>query len=1330
MRAPVEADRDPNKHWLGEVQPIGIVVTASALAAQALVPAQQTKVDTEAALAHLNDREKGGPALRDPWAFLSDILDWRVAQVAGSPGGPDVPDALRVPLSASETVLEPHLAVVAPGGDGWQLLVRTEAPGVEPDKRGALAGWEATPHQRFERLLRDTGVPTGLLVTDETLRMVYAPKGGESSGWFEVPLRALGTVAGRSMLGGLKLLLDRTRLFSDGPDRRLPALLDASRRSQAEVSTKLATQVLGALHALMHGLHAASPSALSSITREQPAIMYEGLLAVLLRLVFLLYAEDRGLIPSRDDPMARAFYEQGYGVRALHTRLLEDAALHPDTMEERRGAWHRLLALFRLVHVGDATGWMRGRGGKLFDPTSFPFLQGQTAPTDPIQVPLVSDGCVLRVLDGLLTLDGERLSYRALDVEQIGSVYETVMGFTAQIATGPSIAIRAGKRDHTPVFVDLSTLASIPSKDRPRWLKENTERGKFPSRTEKAIAAARDQDQLATALLEVVDERGSPDGRVCPAGTPLLQPTDERRRTGSHYTPRDLTAPIVLHALAPAFERIGPDATPEAVLSLKVCDPAMGSGAFLVEACRQLAARLVEAWRVHPDKQPALPSDEDEELHAKRLVTQRCLYGVDRNPVATDLARLSLWLATLARTHEFTFLDHALKSGDSLVGLSARQITALTWGDDRQGSFFGHLVSERVAKAVAGRAAIHSAPDDVARSLQEAIHARVEGTLTDVRDLGDAVLGCFFAEAGPRQRLAALHELQDLGGRDIETRWRRVRERAGTLAVGEHPIRPFHWEIEFPEVFNAGSAGFDAIVGNPPFAGKNTLINGNRAHYLDWLQTVHEGAHGNADLVAHFFRRAFGLLWSGDGTGGGCLGLVATNTIGQGDTRQSGLRALIAQGGAILRAVRRLPWPGEAAVVVSIVHALRGAARSPVLDGRQVRRISAYLVEGDLDDSPAPLAANAGKAFQGAILLGLGFTFDDDAAAKGKASPAAEMHQLIAKDLRNAERIFPYLGGEEVNTDPRHAHRRWCIDFNDFPLRRERMEKTWAAMTERERAQCRSRGLVPEDYPDPVAADWPDLLEIVERLVKPERDKQNREARKVRWWQFAEKAMGLRGATSGLESVFTLSRVSAQHGVTRVPAGTVLAETTIVFADQRPALMGLLQSRPNELWAAFFSSSLGDGLRYGPSDCFENLPFPDRLDTNRLTAIAAEYHDHRAALMIARNEGLTKTYNRFHDPDEHAADIQRLRELHHAMDQAVLRAYGWDDLADTAAPEFLTEDTEQDHRYQGRLFWPAPFRDEVLARLLALNAERAADEAARGAALTQPSVAADELEQF
>jgi hypothetical protein len=442
-------------------------------------------------------------------------------------------------------------------------------------------------------------------------------------------------------------------------------------------------------------------------------------------------------------------------------------------------------------------------------------------------------------------------------------------------------------------------------------------------------------------------------------------------------------------------------------------------------------------------------------------VAQRCLYGVDRNPLATDLARLSLWLATLARDHEFTFLDHALKAGDSLVGLTRAQIGALTWGDDRQDSAMSGFVRGRVAEAVQARADIRDAPDDIERAMQEARHRTLEGRTADVRALGDAVLACFFAHDRPRAREGARQRLAVMPGGD-QAMWAETRRLAATLGHGAHPIRPFHWEVEFPEVFAGGAPGFDAIVGNPPFAGKNTLLHGNREYFLDWLQTLHAGAHGNADLVAHFFRRAFALLRPG-----GCLGLIATNTVGQGDTRESGLRAVLAAGGAIAHVTRRLPWPGEAAVVVSVVHVVRGAVAAPMLDGRPVRRISAYLVEGDLDASPAPLAANAGRTFQGAILLGLGFTFDDAAATNGKASTLAEMHRLIARDPRNAERIFPYLGGEEVNTSPTHAHHRWCIDFNDFPLRRERMERE-----ERGRMVEVTRGRHGRSRAGALPADW------------------------------------------------------------------------------------------------------------------------------------------------------------------------------------------------------------------------------------------------------------------
>src|SRR6185437_11263192 len=156
-----------------------------------------------------------------------------------------------------------------------------------------------------------------------------------------------------------------------------------------------------------------------------------------------------------------------------------------------------------------------------------------------------------------------------------------------------------------------------------------------------------------------------------------------------------------------AFERLTENATPEEILDLKICDPAMGSGAFLVEACRTLGERLVKAWGRWPNERPVIPADEDEELHARRLIAQRCLYGVDKNPRAVDLARLSLWLATLARDHEFTFLDHALKCGDSLVGLTTTQIAALHWDESKPGlPLFRQLIRDRIEEATAARAEI------------------------------------------------------------------------------------------------------------------------------------------------------------------------------------------------------------------------------------------------------------------------------------------------------------------------------------------------------------------------------------------------------------------------------------------------------------------------------------------------------------------------------------------------------------------------------------------------------------------------------------------------
>ena len=899
----------------------------------------------------------------------------------------------------------------------------------------------------------------------------------------------------------------------------------------------------------------------------------------------------------------------------------------------------------------------------------------------------------------------------------------------------------------------------------------------------------------------MLDKDAAPD--LVPPGALVLQPNEERRRSGSHYTPRELTEPIVRHTLAPLLDRLRGDGhdrappTPARILDLKVCDPSMGSGAFLVETCRQLADALIEAWGTHGEM-PAIPPDEDEVIFARRLVAQRCLYGIDRNPMAVDLAKVSLWLSTLARDHPLTFVDHAFRHGDSLVGLTRRQIEALDWAANArspQRDFEALRVGERMAEAAELRRRIREAGEEVSdRELHDLWHDAHDG-LNPVRLSGDLVLAAFFAETKPKPREARRRELAKavLDGEAI-----RYLSWLEELRRGNPPLAPFHWEIEFPEVFGRDNPGFDAFVGNPPFAGKNAVAAGNVPGYPDWLKAMHEGSHGNADLVAHFYRRAFDLARHG-----GAIGLIATNTIAQGDTRTTGLRWICEHGGEIYRATRRVQWPGEAAVVVSVLHVAKGGSvGNKVLDGQVVETITAFLFHRGGHADPARLATNAGKSFQGSIVLGMGFTFDDTD-KNGVTSPLAEMRRLVDTDPRNREVIFPYIGGEEVNTSPTHAHHRYVINFRDWPLRREevgdsregigesrkdgsesradaerrrhpryregagesradtdeeqdrpplrpeRVEgsradvdaerqypgrredgaESWMDADEERRRELRRQPIVPYDYPEPVAADWPELLAIVEERVKPERMQLNRRVRRERWWQFGDRQPALQTAIVGLERVLVISSVGQYAAFAFTRADMVYSHALIVFPLPTHAAFCALQSRPHEIWARFFGSSMKDDLRYTPSDCFETFPFPEGWETHPDLEVAGRaYHDFRAALMVENGEGLTKTYNRFHDPDETGPDIAELRTLHAAMDRAVLDAYGWRDVP--TGCDFLL-DHEIDEAAWGRkkkpyrYSWPDLTRDEVLARLLArllaLNADRAAAEARTGPDRTKPT---------
>ncbi len=1032
--------------WLGFVQPTGLVVSASALVKAGAILHRRDAEGQQRLRACVEERRFDGqspqPWLPDFCTFVGEVLGWHFSPkgYAGTDENP-IPAELEVVLPDYGETLRPTYAVrernPSAGELPWQLLVQVIEPGQCFDRIEAGAGrLEASPQGRMERLLRATAVPAGLLFNGCALRLVSAPR-GESSGWLDFRVADMLLTAGRPICTALRLLLSERRLLALPQRERLACLLAESRKYQNEVSERLSEQVLHALYELLRGFQAAHDASQGTLLREplreDPDDVYRALLTVLLRLVFLLYAEERDMLPAHDT------FVRYYSIAALYDRLCSDAALYPDTMDQRYGAWAQLLVLFRMVHDGAAADGLHlpERHGALFDPDRFKFLEGRMGSGarqkhERIEPPQVPDGTIYRALEKLLVLDGERISYRALDVEQIGSVYETMMGFRLETALGYSAAIKAAKRYGAPTTVNLEALLATSPAKREKWLRDHADR-KLPDKAKKAVQAAAVIDDLHVALDAVLDKVATPD--LVPQGAMVLQPNQARRRSGSHYTPRALTEPIVRTSLEPILARLrgddGRPPRPEQILDLKVCDPAMGSGAFLVEACRQLADALVEAYRAH-DAVPEIPPDANETIYARRLVAQRCLYGVDRNPMAVDLAKLSLWLMTLAKDHPFTFLDHALRHGDSLVGLSRKQIEAFHYKEGArrfQADFETMRVHDQMAKVADLRRRIREAGETTPDRQLQRLWMEAQDELSEVTLFGDLVLAAFFAEGQAKKREAKRAEF---AAAVISGQVGRYRGWLAEQREGDSPLAPFHWELEFPEVFERERAGFDVLVGNPPFAGKNTVAAGNVPGYPDWLKQMHEHSHGNADLVAHFFRRAFNLVREG-----GAFGLIATNTIAQGDTRSTGLQWICEHGGAIYNARRRVKWPGLAAVVVSVVHVSKGCfVAEKRLDDKPSDTITAFLFHRGGHDNPVRLKANAGKSFVGSYILGMGFTFDDTD-KKGVATPLAAMERLLEDDPRNKEAIFPYIGGEEVNTSPTHTHHRYVINFRDYPLRRE-----------------------------------------------------------------------------------------------------------------------------------------------------------------------------------------------------------------------------------------------------------------------------------------------------
>ncbi|MDE0191343.1 MAG: class I SAM-dependent DNA methyltransferase, partial [Gammaproteobacteria bacterium] len=564
--------------WIGFVRPTGLVVSAPALVkAGAILNRRDTKGQEllrECAVNgdHGDEEDSSNPWLPDFRDFAETVLEWSLSARAysGTDEAP-IPPELEVVLPDSGGVLRPDFAVrrerLATGRrrnpleirdeandeeSPWQLLVCCRDRGEDFDKvaagSGANSAAEMSPHGSMERLLRQTGVPAGLLFNGVVLRLISAPK-GENSGWLDFRVADMLQTAGRPISTAMRQLLGQHRLLIAPRESRLAALLEDSRKYQNEVSERLSEQVLHALYELLRGFQAAHDASKGTLLvqplKDAPDEVYRGLLTVVLRLVFLLYAEERDMLPQEET------FVRSYSLASLYERLREDAALHPDTMDQRYGAYAQLLVLTRMVHDGARSGRMSlpPRHGALFDPDRYRFLEGRGAQiggarqvSERIEPPLVSDGTIYRVLEKLVVLDGERISYRALDVEHVGSVYETMMGFRLETAIGRSVAVKAAKKGGAPATLDIEALLREAPNKRARWLQDRTDR-KLTDRVKRAVVDAFAPDAMLAALDSVIDKDATPD--IVPAGAMVLQPSEERRRSGSHYTPRELTEPIV-----------------------------------------------------------------------------------------------------------------------------------------------------------------------------------------------------------------------------------------------------------------------------------------------------------------------------------------------------------------------------------------------------------------------------------------------------------------------------------------------------------------------------------------------------------------------------------------------------------------------------------------------------------------------------------------------------------------------------------------------------------------------------------------------------------------
>ncbi|WP_049576382.1 Eco57I restriction-modification methylase domain-containing protein [Nocardiopsis sp. SBT366] len=1324
-RIPSVSPAEQHAEWIGLLAPDGPFLSAEVLT-EAFASGLPT-VDAE-----LRKRLRQGweelegsqGALAAEWItlVLGEVLRWG--------------DKYRVQSVTEGGGTRPEFALVGPkdrDGRAERLHFYRLPWGTNPVESGAD---RPSPVEAAAARSRESGVPLSLVTDGQWWALVHArPSVPTSVGvfdadlWLEEPLLFQAFTA---LLEGKRVQVPATSKDGKSASDSTAALFARTFEKQSDLTDDLGKQVRQAVELLVaeiaridRGSSGRSSGRFLEHVGERE--VYKGALTVLMRLVFLLYAEEQRLLPTDD------LYAEHYSVTRLHDQLADDRnRLGEEVGDRRAAAWPRLLALFAGIHCGAEHPDLRlpAYGGSLFAPSRYPWLAEFA----------IADRVVFEVLDALVMLKPRkksgtptRISYKGLGVEDIGHIYEGLLEFSVRRVDEPYVGL-GGKLEPEVALAELEEQYSEGEAVFFDWLKEET--GATAKQLQKMLkeqpeAAQRaglgsawdNHEDLAERTLPFwgllrQDLREEP--TVFPTDSVLFTQVGERRKTGTHYTPRELAEKVVRHTLEPLAFNPGPaEGAAEAdwrvkpaeeLLGLKVCDPAMGSGAFLVAATRFLADRVLEAWQrdgIPGEVLEALGSGyelDDVRLFAKRRVAASCVYGVDRDDMAVELAKLSMWLETLAKNKPFSFLDHALVCGDSLVGLVNEEQVRAFHTDPKRGRYInarltgdvGEYIDRKLGQARELRREIEALPPvndpgDVAE--REKLLGRANTALRQLRLACDGVVAAALAA----ERYAELDledyekKLQD--GEAKKLNWQDAYDDLLTRLSDEiqalldedgegydfyaeqateskiwdwltgnraDPIRPLHWALEFPEVMGeGGQGGFDAVVGNPPFIGGKRLTGAVGVDVREYLVVdIAKGKRGHADLCSYFLLRNLAIAPKGR------TGIIATNTIAQGDTREVGLDQVVTRDWTIYRAVKSQVWPGSANVHVSLVWAGHaGKQEQCILGEGPVPGITPSLEpRSRAVGNPWRLVANADQSFIGAYPMGDGFVLDSEAAAG-----------LIRQDPKNSSVVMPFINGKDLNSRPDCSPSRWVINFGSM-------------------AEDEAR-----NYPAPFA--------VVERDVKPGRLFQKDAYGQKYWWQFFRVRPEMRAAISGLKSVLVIALTSKTVVPVLVSSGQVFSHALGVFASSRMELLGLLSSSFHYSWAVARASSMKGDLRYTPSDVYETFPKPER--TKSLTVVGECLDRDRREIMLRRELGLTKLYNLVHDPAcQGDVDVDRIREIHVEVDEAVKEAYDWSDL-----------DLELGHHEtdQGPRWTVSPtVRVEILDRLLELNHARHDEEERKG----------------